>query len=152
MEDFIRAQGQHRPAAVQLPARHRACTWMRCCHRTAVRLRAGLKAFGEKMRGYLTNEAVLVAVEAAPAPRCASPATGRPCSTRKWQGLYPCGEGGRLCRWHRERRHGRQRVADAVAHRTNFHTAWPRWLTAFFILASSSAKVRSLISGRKTGS
>ncbi len=59
----------------------------------ASRLRGGLKAFGEKMRGYRTNEAVLVAVES----RTSSPVRipRDPVSLRhpEVMGLYPCGEG-----------------------------------------------------------
>lgn len=59
----------------------------------ATRLRGGLKAFGEKMRGYLTNEAVLVAVES----RTSSPVRipRDPVSMQHPQvpGLFPCGEG-----------------------------------------------------------
>ncbi|MCB0794275.1 MAG: FAD-binding protein [Flavobacteriales bacterium] len=59
----------------------------------SVRLREGLKAFGRKRQGYLTNEAVLVAVES----RTSAPVTipRDPVSLEHVQvgGLFPCGEG-----------------------------------------------------------
>ena len=59
----------------------------------AGRLRAGFRAFGERMRGYLTNEAVVVGVET----RTSSPVRipRDPTSRMHPQafGLFPCGEG-----------------------------------------------------------
>ena len=56
-------------------------------------IREGLLAFGKKMRGYLTNEAVLVATESrtsTPVRIPRNPETGEHVQTK---GLYPCGEG-----------------------------------------------------------
>jgi uncharacterized FAD-dependent dehydrogenase len=59
----------------------------------AERLRAGFRAFGRTMRGYLTNEAVAVGVET----RTSSPVRipRDPTSRMRPQapGLFPCGEG-----------------------------------------------------------
>jgi len=60
----------------------------------ASRLQQGFKAFGHKMKGYLTNDAVIVAVES----RTSSPSKNFPENKTSFQhpeieGLYPCGEG-----------------------------------------------------------
>lgn len=57
------------------------------------RLRGGFEDFGKKMRGYLTNEAVAVAVES----RTSSPVRiprNENGEHPQIKGLYPCGEGG----------------------------------------------------------
>lgn len=59
----------------------------------AARLRGGLKAFGEKMRGYRTNEAVLVAVESRTSSPVRIPRDPTTLEHPEVQGLYPCGEG-----------------------------------------------------------
>lgn len=57
------------------------------------RLRAGLRAFGDKMRGYLTNEAVLVAVESRTSSPVRIPRDPESLQHTDARGLYPCGEG-----------------------------------------------------------
>ncbi len=57
------------------------------------RLREGLKAFGEKMRGYRTNEAVLVAVESRTSSPVRIPRDPTTLQHVQVKGLYPCGEG-----------------------------------------------------------
>ena len=57
------------------------------------RLREGLKAFGEKMRGYRTNEAVLVAVESRTSSPVRIPRDPITLQHTQAKGLYPCGEG-----------------------------------------------------------
>jgi uncharacterized FAD-dependent dehydrogenase len=59
----------------------------------ASRLRGGLKAFGEKMRGYRTNEAVLVAVESRTSSPVRIPRDQITLRHPEVVGLYPCGEG-----------------------------------------------------------
>lgn len=59
----------------------------------ARRLRGGLKAFGEKMRGYLTNEAVLVAVESRTSSPVRVPRDPDTLQHPQVAGLFPCGEG-----------------------------------------------------------
>jgi uncharacterized protein len=59
----------------------------------ADRLREGLKAFGTKMRGYLTNEAVLVAVESRTSSPVRIPRDPATLQHITVMGLYPCGEG-----------------------------------------------------------
>ena len=60
-------------------------------------LRAGLRTFGRRMRGFVTGEAVVVGVESrtsTPVRVPRDPATGMHPEVR---GLFPTGEGGRLC-------------------------------------------------------
>ncbi len=59
----------------------------------ASRLRGGLRAFGEKMRGYLTNEAVLVAVESRTSSPVRIPRDPATMQHPEVRGLFPCGEG-----------------------------------------------------------
>ena len=81
------------------------------------RLREGLKEFGKKMRGYRTNEAVVVAVES----RTSSPVRiPRDPSTLEHvgiAGLYPCGEGAGYAGGIVSAAMDGQRVADHVAER-----------------------------------
>ena len=60
----------------------------------ASRLRGGLRAFGEKMRGYRTNEAVLVATESRTSSPVRIPRNAHTLEHVDVKGLYPCGEGG----------------------------------------------------------
>lgn len=59
----------------------------------AGRLREGLKAFGAKMPGYRTNEAVLVAVESRTSSPVRIPRDPITLEHPQVKGLYPCGEG-----------------------------------------------------------
>jgi uncharacterized protein len=56
-------------------------------------LREGLKAFGSKMRGYLTNEAVLVATESRTSTPVRIPRDNQKLHHPQVTNLYPCGEG-----------------------------------------------------------
>lgn len=57
------------------------------------RLQEGFKAFGQKMRGYLTNEAVIVAVESRTSSPVRIPRDKETLQHPQIAGLYPCGEG-----------------------------------------------------------
>ena len=57
------------------------------------RLRGGFQEFGKKMRGYLTNEAIAVAVESRTSSPVRIPRNERG-EHPQINGLYPCGEGG----------------------------------------------------------
>ncbi len=59
----------------------------------ATRLRGGLKAFGDKMRGYRTNEAVMVAVESRTSSPVRIPRDPETLQHPQVKGLYPCAEG-----------------------------------------------------------
>lgn len=56
-------------------------------------LRAGFKAFGKKMPGYLTNEALIVGVESRTSTPVRIPRDKETCMHVQVQGLFPCGEG-----------------------------------------------------------
>lgn len=57
-----------------------------------IRLREGLQAFGQKMRGYVTEEAVLVGVESRTSTPVRIP-RNEALQHPQLKGLYPCGEG-----------------------------------------------------------
>jgi uncharacterized protein len=59
----------------------------------AAALREGFRAFGDKMRGYYTNEAVLVGVETRTSAPVRIPRDRETAEATGLQGLYPCGEG-----------------------------------------------------------
>ena len=57
------------------------------------RLQVGLRAFGGKMKGYLTNEAVVVAVESRTSSPVRIPRDPERLEHPQILGLFPCGEG-----------------------------------------------------------
>jgi len=57
------------------------------------RLQIGFKEFGKKMRGYLTNEAVIVGVESRTSSPVRIPRDNETLQHPQIKGLYPCGEG-----------------------------------------------------------
>lgn len=59
----------------------------------STRLQEGFKKFGQKMRGYYTNEAVLVAVESRTSSPVRIPRNHETMEHVQIKGLYPCGEG-----------------------------------------------------------
>jgi uncharacterized protein len=59
----------------------------------ASRLRGGLQAFGKKMRGYFTHEAVLVGVESRTSSPVRIPRDKETLEHPQLKGFYPCGEG-----------------------------------------------------------
>lgn len=56
-------------------------------------LRAALPAFGKKMKGYYTNEAVIVATESRTSSPVRIPRDSTTLQHPEIEGLYPCGEG-----------------------------------------------------------
>jgi uncharacterized FAD-dependent dehydrogenase len=56
-------------------------------------LRGGLRAFGDKLRGYFTNDAVLVGVETRTSAPVRIPRDRETAEAVGLEGLYPCGEG-----------------------------------------------------------
>lgn len=56
-------------------------------------LQKGFQAFGKKMRGYLTNEAIVVATESRTSSPVRIPRDAAALSHPQVQNLYPCGEG-----------------------------------------------------------
>jgi uncharacterized FAD-dependent dehydrogenase len=79
------------------------------------RLREGFKAFGQKMRGYRTNEAVVVAVESRTSSPVRIPRDPQSLQHVTVQGLFPCGEGAGYAGGIVSAAMDGQRVADAVA-------------------------------------
>ncbi|MBL8742465.1 MAG: FAD-dependent oxidoreductase, partial [Myxococcales bacterium] len=59
----------------------------------AERLQLGLRAFGREMKGYFTNDAVVVAVESRTSSPVRIPRTGETLEHPEIRGLFPCGEG-----------------------------------------------------------
>lgn len=59
----------------------------------STRLRGGLQAFGKKMKGYFTQEAVLVGVESRTSSPVRIPRDRDTLQHPQIKGLYPCGEG-----------------------------------------------------------
>ena len=59
----------------------------------ARRLRLGLKDFGDKMRGYLSDEALIVGVESRTSSPVRVPRDPRTLEHPEARALYPCGEG-----------------------------------------------------------
>jgi uncharacterized FAD-dependent dehydrogenase len=59
----------------------------------AERLQIGLRAFGSKMKGYVTNEAVVVAVESRTSSPVRIPRDDDRLEHPRVRGLFPCGEG-----------------------------------------------------------
>jgi len=59
----------------------------------ATRLQSGLRAFGKKMNGYFTNEAVVVAVESRTSSPVRIPRDRDRLEHPEVRGLFPCGEG-----------------------------------------------------------
>lgn len=57
------------------------------------RLQIGFQEFGKKMRGYLTNEAVIVGVESRTSSPVRIPRNNQTLEHPQIEGLYPCGEG-----------------------------------------------------------
>jgi uncharacterized FAD-dependent dehydrogenase len=62
-------------------------------HMIAKRLRKAFKAFGKKMKGYYTNEAVLHAPESRTSSPILIPRDPETLEHTEIKGLYPCGEG-----------------------------------------------------------
>jgi len=59
----------------------------------AARLREALATFDHQMRGYLTEEAVLVGVESRTSSPVRMPRDNVTLESPSLRGLYPCGEG-----------------------------------------------------------
>jgi uncharacterized FAD-dependent dehydrogenase len=81
----------------------------------AGRLREAFVGFGRKMRGYLTNEAVAVAVESRTSSPVRIPRDPETLAHVELPGLYPCGEGAGYAGGIVSAAMDGQRVADAIA-------------------------------------
>jgi uncharacterized FAD-dependent dehydrogenase len=56
-------------------------------------LQQGFRAFGKKMKGYYTHEAVVVATESRTSSPVRIPRNPETLAHPQWANLYPCGEG-----------------------------------------------------------
>ncbi|MBL7951705.1 MAG: FAD-dependent oxidoreductase [Flavobacteriales bacterium] len=81
----------------------------------SLRLREGMAAFGKKIRGYRTNEAVVVAVESRTSSPVRIPRDRDSLEHVDVGGLYPCGEGAGYAGGIVSAAMDGQRVADAIA-------------------------------------
>ncbi|MDR3711175.1 MAG: FAD-dependent monooxygenase [Puia sp.] len=79
------------------------------------RLRGGFKAFGKKMRGYYTNEAVVVATESRTSSPVRIPRDKESLRHPQISNLYPCGEGAGYAGGIVSAAMDGERVADAIA-------------------------------------
>jgi uncharacterized FAD-dependent dehydrogenase len=83
----------------------------------ASRLRAGFKDFGKKMRGYYTNDAILVAPESRTSSPVRIPRDLETLEHPQIRGLYPCGEGAGYAGGIVSAAMDGERVANAIAER-----------------------------------
>ena len=80
------------------------------------RLRIGFKEFGKKMRGYYTNDAVIVATESRTSSPVRIPRHPETLQHPQLQNLYPCGEGAGYAGGIVSAAIDGERVALAIAH------------------------------------
>lgn len=81
----------------------------------AFRLKEGFKAFGNKMRGFLTNEAQIVGVESRTSSPVRIPRDKVTLEHPQVKGLFPCGEGAGYAGGIMSAAMDGERVAEAVA-------------------------------------
>lgn len=94
MSDFINGKVSNSlPACSYLPGTHSADLMEVLPSFVGKALRGGLSAFGKKMKGYLTNEAILVATESRTSSPVRIPRIKETLCHPEIEGLYPCGEG-----------------------------------------------------------
>ncbi len=94
MDDFVKGRlsgnlppASYQPGIVSLPLQEILP------HNISYRLQEAFKLFGRKMKGYYTNEAVLVAVESRTSTPVRIPRDKDTLQHPHIKGLYPCGEG-----------------------------------------------------------
>jgi uncharacterized FAD-dependent dehydrogenase len=80
-------------------------------------LRGGLKAFGKRMRGFVTNEALLVGVESRTSTPVRIPRNPETLEHTTLRGLYPAGEGAGYAGGIISAALDGERIAEAVAAR-----------------------------------
>lgn len=88
----------------------------------ASRLREGFAEFGKKMRGYRTNEAVVVAVESRTSSPVRIPRDAESLEHVQVGGLYPCGEGAGYAGGIVSAAMDGQRIAARIAQRYGLRT------------------------------
>ena len=81
------------PGCSYLPGIHSADIKNILPHFISERLKVAFKSFGRKMKGYLTNEAVIVATESRTSSPVRIPRDNETLNHPQIKNLYPCGEG-----------------------------------------------------------
>lgn len=114
--DFVRnkpsadlRKTSYQPGIIPVPLQEFLPEWM------ADSLRQGLTDFGQKMKGYLTNEAVLVGVESRTSSPVRIPRHPDTCEHPQVKGLIPCGEGAGYAGGIMSAAMDGERCADAIA-------------------------------------
>lgn len=82
-------------------------------------LQGGLKAFGQKMRGYYTNDAVIVATESRTSSPVRIPRDAETLTHPQFTNLYPCGEGAGYAGGIVSAAMDGERVADKIINKWN---------------------------------
>lgn len=82
-------------------------------------LRLAFKAFGQKMRGYFTNEAIAVATESRTSSPVRIPRDNDTLQHPQIKGLYPCGEGAGYAGGIVSAAMDGERIADKIAQQLN---------------------------------
>lgn len=94
LQDFVSGKGSSSlPECSYLPGLNAAKLDEVLPKDIAQRLKEGFREFGRKMRGYLTNEAVVVATESRTSSPVRIPRETETLMHPQVRGLYPCGEG-----------------------------------------------------------
>jgi uncharacterized FAD-dependent dehydrogenase len=94
LEDFIRNKTSSTlPDCSYLPGIHSADLKKVLPAAIHNRLKEGFQSFGKKMKGWLTNEAIVVATESRTSSPVRIPRDAKKLQHPQLNGLYPCGEG-----------------------------------------------------------
>jgi len=116
MADFVaRRVSADLPSCSYLPGLHSVPLQKVLPHTIFEDLRGGFKAFGEKMRGYFTNEAVIVATESRTSSPVRIPRDAETLRHPQIGNLFPCGEGAGYAGGIVSAAMDGERVADQVA-------------------------------------
>ncbi|GGB05529.1 NAD(P)/FAD-dependent oxidoreductase [Puia dinghuensis] len=116
MADFVaRRASSDLPACSYLPGLHSVPLHHVLPHTIFEDLRAGFKAFGDKMKGYFTNEAVIVATESRTSSPVRIPRDPGTLRHPQINNLFPCGEGAGYAGGIVSAAMDGERVADRVA-------------------------------------
>ena len=94
LEDFIKNKiSENLPECSYQPGILSAPLHQLLPYSISYRLQEGFKVFGQKMKGYMTNEAVIVGVESRTSSPIRIPRDRESFQHPQVKGLYPCGEG-----------------------------------------------------------
>jgi uncharacterized FAD-dependent dehydrogenase len=118
LEDFIRNKiSASLPDCSYLPGIHSADLRKVLPGSIHARLKEGFQSFGKKMKGWLTNEAVLVATESRTSSPIRIPRDKQTLQHPQVQGLFPCGEGAGYAGGIVSAAMDGQRIAEAIRER-----------------------------------